>query len=902
MDNNEIKETKQTIKESVDLAKNVKSGNIIGAAKNAMNLLKSEKIKKKIRLKIILAALKLLLPIMVIVILASSVLSIFTAVTDKMDELKSNITTFTTSVWKWFTNDYWIDIEKEIDCVIDEETGETEKQTLIDQYMSETEKMGISIQKLKLLGDADYTSEEVMNDPKNIALMKKYLKEFIRADLISQEIHRRRGNGPLVNPLNEDEIDGGIYLYRSENELTSGNLQKYRMEYVTQSDFESKIESKPNDLEKYFTIDQTTGELLYPQIDTVKIEKKKGKTWSVESIEKTVTVKKCDYKSIIAKYSLPYEFLTDLCMISQNPEFVYRVALMARTTNISLVILDNETETIDTVEEEITTTTLTNLDSASSEGATSSEKTDEIGTRTTIVQTNPQIVIEEVVDSWIYKGKKTYTNNANKTKVGPSEKNGSVDSKPSVLTDTGKTQSVPVATNNTVGTEFTTYRDAKVYSASYISKHKIITTNEVNTNNFDDGVIENEIIKSDDFLGLLRNKDGKVISVADFKNGTRIKFLEEGKNVAYPIPNSEETIQEMPLNKIISGAEILFHQLRRNSKTVGLEEIMRYLLQFPTQKDYGISESQVLELLRLENSSTGFSIQYDSITGEELEILYKICQAEAGASSESEIGHVASVILNRVKASKWPNTVRGVVFQANQFAPVSNGSFQKAVPSEKTKRAVDSVLAGGDTTGGAVYFRTKASAKKAGMPTSASETHSSYIYLFEDPNTHIFYTEKTTLAELQSSSGGYSISSDLSSLFPSGLPTTQAQVQQYLVTIDVPITTKAGIKTTKKITVHKSIAEQLKSVLQKAQNAGFKVYDIAGYSWRTVAGSSTMSQHSLGLAVDINVTENYCVYPNGKVDAGSFWKPGENEYSIPANGVLVSAFKSIGWGWGRRLE
>lgn len=605
MDNNEIKETKQTIKESVDLAKNVKSGNIIGAAKNAMNLLKSEKIKKKIRLKIILAALKLLLPIMVIVILASSVLSIFTAVTDKMDELKSNITTFTTSVWKWFTNDYWIDIEKEIDCVIDEETGETEKQTLIDQYMSETEKMGISIQKLKLLGDADYTSEEVMNDPKNIALMKKYLKEFIRADLISQEIHRRRGNGPLVNPLNEDEIDGGIYLYRSENELTSGNLQKYRMEYVTQSDFESKIESKPNDLEKYFTIDQTTGELLYPQIDTVKIEKKKGKTWSLESIEKTVTVKKCDYKSIIAKYSLPYEFLTDLCMISQNPEFVYRVALMARTTNISLVILDNETETIDTVEEEITTTTLTNLDSASSEGATSSEKTDEIGTRTTTVQTNPQIVIEEVVDSWIYKGKKTYTNNANKTKVGPSEKNGSVDSKPSVLTDTGKTQSVPVATNNTVGTEFTTYRDAKVYSASYISNHKIITTNEVNTNNFDDGVVENEIIKSDDFLGLLRNKDGETISVYDFKNGKRIKFLEEGKNVAYPIPNSEETIQEMPLNKIISGAEILFHQLRRNSKTVGLEEVMRYLLQFPTGNDYGVTLEEILYIYKMENPSNG---------------------------------------------------------------------------------------------------------------------------------------------------------------------------------------------------------------------------------------------------------------------------------------------------------
>ncbi len=139
---------------------------------------------------------------------------------------------------------------------------------------------------------------------------------------------------------------------------------------------------------------------------------------------------------------------------------------------------------------------------------------------------------------------------------------------------------------------------------------------------------------------------------------------------------------------------------------------------------------------------------------------------------------------------------------------------------------------------------------------------------------------------------------NLKDLFPDGIPTTESAMQKYLTTISVPITTKSGQKTTTNLTIHKGIAEQVKSVLQKAQDGGFKVYEIGGFSWRTISGSSKMSQHSLGLAVDINVRENYCVYPDGKIDAGEFWDPSKSEFSILKNGVLYNAFKGIGWGWG----
>lgn len=129
------------------------------------------------------------------------------------------------------------------------------------------------------------------------------------------------------------------------------------------------------------------------------------------------------------------------------------------------------------------------------------------------------------------------------------------------------------------------------------------------------------------------------------------------------------------------------------------------------------------------------------------------------------------------------------------------------------------------------------------------------------------------------------------------MPQTKEEMEKYLVNVLVPITTKSGVKTTKTVKLHIAIAEDVRKALQEAQDKGFKVYEVQGYNWRNVAGSKTRSQHSYGLAVDINVTEN-CQMKNGKVTAGSFWNPGKSEYSIPEDGVLVKAFNSIGWGWG----
>ena len=88
-------------------------------------------------------------------------------------------------------------------------------------------------------------------------------------------------------------------------------------------------------------------------------------------------------------------------------------------------------------------------------------------------------------------------------------------------------------------------------------------------------------------------------------------------------------------------------------------------------------------------------------------LLEKIIMAEAGYDDDTE-GQilVGNVIFNRVKSSQFPNSIYDVVFQQNQFAPIYDGAYDKAVPNDSVKKAINLLLNGDDKSQGALYFRT----------------------------------------------------------------------------------------------------------------------------------------------------------------------------------------------------
>ena len=91
----------------------------------------------------------------------------------------------------------------------------------------------------------------------------------------------------------------------------------------------------------------------------------------------------------------------------------------------------------------------------------------------------------------------------------------------------------------------------------------------------------------------------------------------------------------------------------------------------------------------------------------EIEMLERIVQAEAGGSGYDGMLAVANVVLNRVKYSRFPNTVEEVIFANRQFTPISDGRYYKVKVSDTAKQVVRDALNGARIVGeDALYFCT----------------------------------------------------------------------------------------------------------------------------------------------------------------------------------------------------
>ena len=70
---------------------------------------------------------------------------------------------------------------------------------------------------------------------------------------------------------------------------------------------------------------------------------------------------------------------------------------------------------------------------------------------------------------------------------------------------------------------------------------------------------------------------------------------------------------------------------------------------------------------------------------------------------------VGAVVVNRVRSSRFPNTLAGVIYQSGAFDAVSDGQINLA-PSEQSRRAARDALNGWDPTSGCLYYYNPATA------------------------------------------------------------------------------------------------------------------------------------------------------------------------------------------------
>ncbi len=89
----------------------------------------------------------------------------------------------------------------------------------------------------------------------------------------------------------------------------------------------------------------------------------------------------------------------------------------------------------------------------------------------------------------------------------------------------------------------------------------------------------------------------------------------------------------------------------------------------------------------------------------DIQLMARAINGEArGEPYEGQVA-VGAVILNRVKDSRFPNTISGVIYQSGAFTAVSDGQINAAISEGSTVyKAAQDAMNGWDPTGGCVYY------------------------------------------------------------------------------------------------------------------------------------------------------------------------------------------------------
>ena len=115
----------------------------------------------------------------------------------------------------------------------------------------------------------------------------------------------------------------------------------------------------------------------------------------------------------------------------------------------------------------------------------------------------------------------------------------------------------------------------------------------------------------------------------------------------------------------------------------------------------GIAGTQTLNAMGITSSSS--SSQNTSNNSSNVNLLARLIYGEARGESYTGQVAIGAVVMNRIKSSKFPNTMAGVIYQSGAFTAVSDGQINLS-PDSTAKKAAQDAMNGWDPTYGAIYY------------------------------------------------------------------------------------------------------------------------------------------------------------------------------------------------------
>ncbi|MCA0757286.1 cell wall hydrolase [Paenibacillus sp. N4] len=227
------------------------------------------------------------------------------------------------------------------------------------------------------------------------------------------------------------------------------------------------------------------------------------------------------------------------------------------------------------------------------------------------------------------------------------------------------------------------------------------------------GVAANVTIKLDGKAVKLQDpvriKDGRLYMPA-----SRAAELFDAKKISWNGVNDEATIHTAAGNKIVlgNGVPVVYYNGTRYLmdaepflKSGRIYVPLRYVAELLQLTVDWNNKSQTAEFEEAQGADKAIAIpKAKAYTEKDYLLLAKITQVESGNESyEGQLG-VANVILNRVKDSRFPDSVRDVIYSGKQFPPAHNGLLDKSIPNASVLRAAKDALNGKNNVEKALYF------------------------------------------------------------------------------------------------------------------------------------------------------------------------------------------------------
>ena len=542
----DIQDTTNAVKDGADLAKNVSTGNVLGAVKDGVKLIGNKKVRRTI-------LVLLLIPIIVIVALGMSLFSVFGTIGDTIQNVVHS----------------FIDLFK----IVDDWDGSIKiKDEDISKVIKEIENLGFDMDDLWLLGDIekeDTDNEETLKKKQEEAA-KKYIRKFLEAQLVTETPHYE----PVIasgNAYNQKTY-GQVYIYRAnDQEYINENSKATPMSWMSYSTMQEEAaknnEKGLNAIKNHYSIDDE-GKLVIAQWTKIETTGKAD--------EVIISLKHIDYKSAISQYTTPMNFFIYLTMVSQNPEFVSAVTDMVKNSRIELTIMDTKTVNVEEEKYSFTRNTKTTHETkrqgvvintyttSRSRGVEQTTTT----TTTTVVPTpkityaktwfSEQRITYKIANQDPYHNYEKYTENEDSSLADDAEP-GDPQANGSTSWNTNKCREI---TTDVTGT---TYKEET--RGNVIDK-----TGEKGSNGVTQDSYKNE-----------RRQVKNNFTVDD--KTTFLGLLDD----YFKIPNSNR-YEAAGKTNMVGGAEWLFGLMEKDGRLQNLEQVMRYVMYKFTGKEYGVKE------------------------------------------------------------------------------------------------------------------------------------------------------------------------------------------------------------------------------------------------------------------------------------------------------------------------